>query len=377
MRGLAESKLLRSLSEAELEVLRPSVQERQYGPGEVIFKEGDSGDGIYLVHEGNVQVAAIVGHEKRTVLTRIGPGDFFGEMAVLDQEPRSATVIAEHETFVSFIPRQVILKLIESSPRLAISLVREFSLRLRDFNRHFVQEALQAERLTLVGKFARSIVHDFKNPLGIVSLAAELLTMPQATTQMREKAAERIQKQVIRLGNMINELLEFTREPNLAVVLAPTTFADYLAQLVDDIAPELEGKGVQICLHPPVPQAMLLMDPQRLMHVFYNLFHNAAEAMPQGGLIHIRCRNHGHSLLVEVEDTGSGFAPEIVHRLFEPFATHGKAKGTGLGLSICKKIIEDHRGTITASSEPGHGAIFQITFPAKFQNEPAVVTAIA
>jgi signal transduction histidine kinase len=106
------------------------------------------------------------------------------------------------------------------------------------------------------------------------------------------------------------------------------------------------------------------MDPQRLMHVFFNLFHNAVEAMPAGGEIHVRCSKNGKKLCVEVEDTGPGFAPEIVNRLFEPFATHGKTKGTGLGLSICKKIIEDHRGEIEARAVPGRGAVFQMTFPA-------------
>ena len=68
-------------------------------------------------------------------------------------------------------------------------------------------------------------------------------------------------------------------------------------------------------------------------------------------------------VITEMEDTGPGIAPEIADRLFQPFATHGKAHGTGLGLSICKKIVEDHGGRIAVRNEPGHGAIFSFTLP--------------
>ena len=113
----------------------------------------------------------------------------------------------------------------------------------------------------------------------------------------------------------------------------------------------------------PPPEVSVLMDQQRLSHVFYNLIHNAVHEMPEGGKIFLRFRVLKDEVITEVEDTGKGIAPEIATRLFEPFATHGKAQGTGLGLSICKKIIEDHKGKISARSEPGRGAVFSFSLP--------------
>jgi signal transduction histidine kinase len=109
----------------------------------------------------------------------------------------------------------------------------------------------------------------------------------------------------------------------------------------------------------------VLLDPGRLTHVFYNLVHNAVDAMPDGGAVTLRFKQDAKGVTTEIQDTGKGIAPEIAGRLFEAFATYGKAQGTGLGLSICKKIIEDHRGTIEARSvpEPGQGAIFAFTLP--------------
>ena len=85
------------------------------------------------------------------------------------------------------------------------------------------------------------------------------------------------------------------------------------------------------------------------------------EAMPTGGRIILRFQERDGEMVTQVEDTGSGLAPEIMPRLFEPFASYGKAKGSGLGLSICKKVVEDHQGRIRTCVEPGRGAIFEFT----------------
>lgn len=364
MTALKDCKLFASLTETDLETLRRSSADRRYNPGQIIFQEGDQGDGIYIVRQGIVQISALVGQgQERKVLTRLRPGDFFGEMAVLDEEPRSATAMAEGETGVYFIPREKLLQMLEGSPRLAVGLVREFSLRMRDFNRQYIQEALQAERLTLVGRFARSIVHDFKNPLNIIGLAAELVNMEKATPAMRQTATGRIRKQVDRLTNMINELLEFTRGPQQGVVLASFDFAPFVKEIIEDLRPEVQEKNVALEIRSEPPSITLPLDQQRLMHVFSNLIHNAVDAMPDGGRIYLDFQATPEEIITSIEDTGKGIPPEILPRLFEAFATFGKAKGTGLGLSICKKIVEDHRGWIKAHNEPGRGAIFSFGLP--------------
>jgi two-component system sensor kinase FixL len=97
--------------------------------------------------------------------------------------------------------------------------------------------------------------------------------------------------------------------------------------------------------------------------VFYNLVFNATDAMTSGGKIFVRFRMTENDVITEIEDSGPGIAPEIADRLFDAFATYGKAHGTGLGLSICKKIVEDHHGRIWARNEPGRGAVFAFSLP--------------
>jgi signal transduction histidine kinase len=364
MVSLESSKLCSSLSSSEQQALSKVAQIKTFSQDSPIFCEGDKGDGIYVVRKGEVQITASLNRGEPRKLSRIGPGDFFGELAILDSEPRSASATAETETEVYFIPQFELVRLLEEAPKFAISLVREVSRRVREFNRQYIQDVLQAERLAIVGEFARSIVHDIRNPLTVIGLAAEMIGGETSSPEARRTAAKRIRQQVDRLGNMIKELLEFTRVSQSSLALAPADFAAYMVQLLEELRCDLQSSSVELTYENSPPSVTLLMEPERLTHVFFNLANNAVDAMPKGGKIFFRFAvQEGKALLIEIEDTGPGLPPEIASELFTPFATFGKPRGTGLGLSICKKIIEDHRGQIRVRTELGRGAIFSITLP--------------
>jgi signal transduction histidine kinase len=338
--------------------------------GEVVFKEGDPGEGLFVIGEGRIKICINTGLDQPIELSQLGPGEFFGEMAVLDYEPRSATAIAVEPTELYYIARPALMEQLKHSPELVFSLTRQLSRRIRDFNRQYLREMLQAERLILVGRFARSIVHDFKNPLAIIGLAAEMGLEDSATPEARQTARQRVRKQVDRLTGMINELLEFTRVSQATTVLALSDYGSFLEQILKDIQSEISSKTVTLVWGNPPPRVKVLMDPRRLTHVCFNLIHNAVEAMPNGGRITLRFRSSPSEIITEIEDEGPGIPAELAGRLFEPFATFGKPHGTGLGLSICRRIIQDHHGRIEARNEPGRGAVFSFSLPLPPANRP-------
>ena len=357
-----EEKRFAGLLNEELQALEHTAKMRRFKAGETIFRAGDPGDGFYLVESGRVIITAVVGAESRPLAIIIA-GEFFGEMAILDEAPRSATATAEVDTRAFCIGREELLALLEQRPKLALNLIREFSHRVRSLNQKYIDEILQAERLAMIGRFARTIVHDFKNPLNVIGLAAEMAGMDIATPAMRNQAQVRISRQVARMTNMLNELLDFTRSTSSQLVLASVSYAEFVGALGEEIGTEIAERGMKLHVETPLPAVVVQVEPQRLSRLFYNLVNNAVEEMQNGGTITFRAFVRGGELVTEVQDSGPGIAPEMAQRLFEPFATHGKQNGTGLGLSICKKIVEDHGGKISARSEPGKGATFIFTLP--------------
>jgi signal transduction histidine kinase len=360
---LESNKLFSDLGPADLERLRKVTRELTYAPNQIIFKEGDAGNGVYFVKDGIVQIQALVGHGDLKVLSRIPPGELFGEMAVLDNQPRSASAMAEEATTVYFIGRAELDELLDKTPRLAAVFVREVSRRLRQFTRQYVREVLEAERLALVGRFASSIVHDLKNPLNIIGISSDMAAMPSATPESRQASTVRIRKQVERISNMVNELLEFTQGSHTNVALALIDYKSFIEPLIDEIRPEVALKSVTIEYVNAPPSVPVRIDPQRLSRVFHNLLGNSADAMSTGGKVKVSFSQTDKEIVTELQDTGKGIAPEILDRLFQAFATYGKANGTGLGLSICKKIVQDHHGKIYARNAATGGALFGFTLP--------------
>lgn len=362
MVALESAELFCLLPPEELTALRRVAVEQSFTVGQEVFREGDPGDGAFVVKEGLVEISGQINQDTRQIFSLISPGGVFGEMAVIEQLPRSACATATRPTTVYFLPRAEVLSLIERSPVLASALLQLISRRLREFNHHYLLEVVQAERLAAVGRFARSIVHDLKNPLNIISLTADMFCTPEASPELRASAQGRIQKQVGRINDLITDILQFS-QGNQSAARVPLSYGVFIEKLTTELRPELETKSVRLALPEPVPATILSLDVKRLRRLFINLILNATEAMPSDGTITLRFNQDAREVVTEVADTGSGIAPEMMEKLFQPFATHGKGHGTGLGLSICKKIVEDHGGRIWARNDPAGGAVFAFSLP--------------
>src|SRR5258705_12461624 len=123
MVALETSKLFAQLPGTELNKLAAVARDISFNSGATIFKEGDPGDGLYVVKSGKVQISATIGSGERHVFSTVFPGDVFGEMAVLDNLPRSAHASAEGETTVIFVPHDHFVDLLKSSPAMSLKVV--------------------------------------------------------------------------------------------------------------------------------------------------------------------------------------------------------------------------------------------------------------
>ena len=360
MTALRANKLFGEMVAAELHALEQTAQIKTYTAGREIFREGERGDGLYAIIEGKVAITKVIPRDQRCVLARLGPGDFFGEMEMVDDQPRTATATADENTKAYFILREDLWKILRHRPELVVGLLRESSARMNDFSQRYIEEVLQAERFTLVGRLAHTLARQFNNPLNIVMDAAEKAAA--GTAQMRASARDLTRKQVDRMNNLINEFLEFTCRSSSTTVLARANYADFVRPLIEEIRSELVDRAVTVELENEPPEVSVLADPARLSRLFQNLVYNACVAMPDGGRIKFRFGWKENEVVTQIEDTGKGIPSELANRLFEPFGTFAKTPGMGLELAICRRIIEDHHGRIRARSNSG-GTTFIFNLP--------------
>jgi two-component system NtrC family sensor kinase len=227
------------------------------------------------------------------------------------------------------------------------------------------ERLVHSERMAAVGSLTSGIAHELNNPLNNISLTTESLLGDFASYSEDEKLRmlEQISTQVERASATVRQLLDFTRkdQPAFTHVAISGILQSTLRLIGNELAlakvePRLETDGSL----PPV-----LGNPRNLQQVFLNLCLNGIQAMPKGGVLGVRARAEGESLVrVDVSDTGVGISTENLGKIFEPFFTTKEAgKGTGLGLTVVQSIIEKHGGKITVQSGVGEGTTFTVLLP--------------
>ena len=231
----------------------------------------------------------------------------------------------------------------------------------------------RVEQMAVVGQLAAGLAHEVKNPMAGIKVAMSVLSGESYIVPEDKAVLEKVVAEISRLEGLMKEFLNFAKpqKPRFEAVnvnnILNTTLTFYLK------AHSIGGKSESIRIEKDfreVPQTQA--DTGQLQQVFLNLFFNAIEAMPQGGILSVRSgpEEDGQRIRVEISDTGKGIREEHLEKIFEPFFTT-KAKGTGLGLAISRQLIEQHDGTIDVSNRPEGGTRFVLRLPVTGEGQPA------
>ena len=330
--------------------------------GEVIFREGDPGDSLYLVGQGSVQISKLGRGGNQETLAFIQSGNFFGEMALLDGEPRSAMATAAENTILGTVTEEAFQHILELAPnRLHMNFLRSVSERLRQVNSHFITEVMRSERLSLVGSMANSIIHDLKNPICVVKGCADLIARETSDPHLQQ-LSKMMSKAVDGMTSMTQELLDYARGSS-SLHQENISIWRLLEELNEQALQLLPGQNVQFLKHIRY-DGVLDIDLARFTRVLCNLIKNSREAMKGGGILSLSTECVGDEIVIRLSDTGCGIPAEILPKLFEPFVTYGKSHGTGLGMAIAKSVVDAHQGKISVRSIEGTGTTVEIRLPA-------------
>jgi signal transduction histidine kinase len=336
----------------------PHIGVQKFAENDVVFREGEPGDVLYLVGQGSVRISKAGRGGQQETLGFIGAGNFFGEMALLDKQPRSAMATAAEETVLGIMDDAAFHHILEIAPtRLHLNFLHSVTERLRNVNSHFISEMMRNERLSLVGSMANSIIHDLKNPIHIVRYCSHFIAKDSKDPRVREMTMM-IDSAMDGMVAMTQELLDYARG-STSFTLKNISVWRLLDELNEQALRILPSKNIQFIKNISY-EGDIQVDLHRFSRMLCNLVKNAREAMPDGGILTVATEQTASEIVLRISDTGTGIPPEILPKLFEPFVTHGKANGTGLGLAIAKSIVEGHRGKISISSQVGNGTTVEI-----------------
>lgn len=231
--------------------------------------------------------------------------------------------------------------------------------------RHWKQleaQVKRAERLAMLGELAASVAHEVRNPLAIIRGYAECLPQDVESPEALQESVDTILREVDRLNRVIASVLAFARPARIEA--REIDLNAELRRVLEPLRPQAEAQRVTIEFAPgPLPPVMA--DVEMLEQVFLNLAINALQAMPDGGRLHCATAALPDGRVsVRFVDTGTGIAPELQDKIFQPFFTT-KRKGTGLGLAISARIVEEHGGRIQAAPAEGGGTVFTLELPVR------------
>lgn len=224
--------------------------------------------------------------------------------------------------------------------------------------RNAQEEAVRREKLAMLGQLASGVGHELRNPLGVMTNAVYYLEMVQqnADAEVREYLGI-LRGQIGVADRIVTDLLDFAR------VKPPQVREVPLARLVDEQLARLGPlNGIEVRREFAADLPPVWIDAGQIGQVVLNLLTNAVQAMDDCGVLTIRGRMTTDSILLDVQDNGSGIAPELQQKIFEPLFTT-KARGIGLGLAVSRSLAHANGGTLSVSSQPGAGATFTLTLP--------------
>ena len=361
----------------EIEELIAFSKVRAYPPGSTLCRENAIEDRFYMILEGEVEVTKIINNDQNRLLKTLGPGDFFGEMALIHNAPRAATVTSKSALTTLELDKAAFERVLHNSCSIAMAMVSEISNRLRSNDQLAVDdlrmraselaEAYQklAEQELARREFLTNVAHELRTPLMAATGYLQMLQRGIVSGDQLTAGIETVARNVQQIATLVNDIL-FLQEMDLVLPEFQAVDMNEVARAVVAWYGEMgRERGVDLRFTPTPNLPAVSGDAKSLERALMALVDNAIKFSPKGGNVDIRLTPEENTLLVDVQDHGIGIPKENMRRIFDRFYHLEKHEdnlfsGIGLGLAITRQVIEQHHGKLEVLSEPGQGTTFTI-----------------
>jgi len=369
---LRKVKIFADTNTSALAKIAPLLEERSYGQTETVIRKGERGESVFLIASGQVAV-----YDQDFELSRLGPGDVFGEYSLIDTQTRSATVRTTKPSTLYELSQKNFIPIITTDLNVLRSFLRIFVDRLRkhdqlewqlkEKNNQIFQQKTHLERLNEEKSHLMGIVaHDVRNPLTTAMNLSQLLS--EEISHLNEEHRECFQiisESLNRIHELVREILDVqVIERNMLQIQTEEIRPSQLLEKVHhSFLPKINQKNLTISTD--LADETAFADSKYLKQVYENLISNAIKFSPPGNKIFLKIYKQDNQLISEIRDEGPGISDEDQEHLFEQFVRlsarpTGDESSYGLGLSIVKKYVEAMGGRVWCESRLGEGAVFKV-----------------
>ncbi|HSO11845.1 MAG TPA: ATP-binding protein [Anaerolineales bacterium] len=362
----------------EIEELIANSKVRSYAPGAILCYENSIEDKFYMILEGEVEVTKVINNFENRLLKILGAGDFFGEMALIHNAPRAATVTAKTSLTTLELEKAAFDRVLHNSSSISMAMVREISNRLRQNDQMAVDDlrmragelaqAYQklAEQDLARREFLTNVAHELRTPLMVASGYLQMVQNGVLSGDQLSVGIEAISRNVSQIVTLVNDIL-FLQEMDLVLPDFQKVDMNQVAQtVIDGYQSQAAERNVTLRIEPDPNLPPVSGDPKSLERALMSLVDNAIKFSTKGGDVTIRFDQNDDDVFVVVEDHGIGIKKENLPRIFDRFYHLEKSGddlfgGIGLGLAITRQVIEQHQGKLEVESVPGKGSTFTLS----------------
>ena len=362
----------------EIEELIANSQVHSYLPGAILCRENAVEDRFYMILDGEAEVTKDINNSESRLLTTLAPGDFFGEMALIHNAPRAATVTAKSALTTLELDKYAFDRVIHKSTSIAMAMVSQISNRLRENDKLAVDdirlraselaEAYQklAEQDLARREFLSNIAHELRTPLMVASGNLQILQRGILKGEQLAVGIDTVARNVQQIVTLVNDIL-FLQEMDLVLPdFQKVDMNEVGYAVIGKYAAAAQERNVSLRFTPSPNLPPVWGDPKSLERALMALVDNAIKFSPQGGDVKINLSKNDPWVLVSVEDRGIGIAKENLARIFDRFYHLERSGdhlfgGIGLGLAITRQVIQQHQGSLDVDSTPGKGSTFTMT----------------